>query len=151
MNRGVVEHMLNRLDSPSHKCSSYIAGYFPFRCMGNRVPLLEETECFVKNLTTVELIVTLTFQISRDCSKPYRILRLGKHRSEDDYPVRNIDEPVRLIISNEPARIGGPVVFLFLGHFDRYPSQVSFINFEFDSTFDPAVVQTSINTKNYWK
>ena len=27
--------------------------------------------------------------------------------SEDDYPVRNIDEPVRL--SNEPARIGGPV------------------------------------------
>ena len=26
--------------------------------------------------------------------------------SEDDYPVRNIDEPVRL--SNEPARIGGP-------------------------------------------
>ena len=47
VNRGVVEHMLNRLDSPSHKCSSYIAGYFPFRCMGNRVPLLVETECCV--------------------------------------------------------------------------------------------------------
>ena len=30
-----------------------------------------------------------------------------RFRSEDDYPVRNIDEPVRL--SNEPARIGGPV------------------------------------------
>ena len=30
-----------------------------------------------------------------------------RFRSEDDYPVRNIDEPVRL--SNEPARIGDPV------------------------------------------
>ena len=54
VNRGVVEHMLKRLDFPSHKCSSYITGYFPFRCMGNRVPLLEETECFVKKITTVD-------------------------------------------------------------------------------------------------
>ena len=51
---GVVENMLNRLDSSSHRRHSYIADHSLSRCMGNRVPSNRNQRVFNENRSTLE-------------------------------------------------------------------------------------------------
>ena len=72
VDRGVLEHMLNRLDSSSHRRNSYIEDHSLSHCIGNRVPSnRNQYELYeIKSRTKISAITVVTV-LSADFSTPH--------------------------------------------------------------------------------